>query len=293
VFRAILFIALALGLLAAASACATPSGSGDSAAAVPKRIVSLSPALTEILFAVGAGDRVVGVTQYCDFPEAAKSIPKVGGYVNPSVEAVLALKPDLLVVSPGPGNRDAVLAIQRSGVRTELFPSETLEESLAAIQAVAGVAGVASAGRELAAKVRARLDAVAVRAAKAPRVRTFFCIQIDPIIAAGKDTLPSQLLELAGGENVVSARRYPRMDVEAVAAARPELILQARMDVTNRDGRIEDAFWSRWPAIPAVARGRVVVLQDDLALRPGPRVAEAAEGLERILRADGAAAQAR
>ena len=291
--RAILLIALALGLLAAASACATRSGSGDSAAAVPKRIVSLSPALTEILFAVGAGDRVVGVTQYCDFPEAAKSIPKVGGYVNPSVEAVLALKPDLLVVSPGPGNRDAVLAIQRSGVRTELFPSETLEESLAAIQAVAGVAGVASAGRELAAKVRARLDAVAVRAAKAPRVRTFFCIQIDPIIAAGKDTLPSQLLELAGGENVVSARRYPRMDVEAVAAARPELILQARMDVANRDGRIEDAFWSRWPAIPAVARGRVVVLQDDLALRPGPRVAEAAEELERILRADGAAARAR
>jgi len=71
------------------------------------------------------------------------------------------------------------------------------------------------------------------------------------------------------------------------------LILQARMDVTNRDGRIEDAFWSRWPAIPAVARGRVVVLQDDLALRPGPRVAEAAEELERILRADGAAARAR
>jgi iron complex transport system substrate-binding protein len=269
--------------LAAALACAPPPVPAGLTGEAPQRIVSLTPALTEILFAVGAGDRVVGVTQYCDFPPEAKAKAKVGGYVNPSVESVLALKPDLVLVNPGPGNRDAALAMRRAGLRLEVVPAETLEESLAAIEGVARLAGVEATGRDLAASVRARLDAVTKRVLGAPRVRTLFCVQTDPIIAAGRDTLPSQLLELAGGSNVVAAARYPRLDVEAVAAAMPELILQARMDLANGAAHEEDAFWKRWPAIPAVARGRVVVLPDDLTLRPGPRVADAAEELAEIL----------
>jgi iron complex transport system substrate-binding protein len=271
------------GLLAAAFACAKPPALITENAGTPQRIVSLTPALTEILFAVGAGDRVVGVTEYCDFPPAAKLKPTIGGYVNPSVESVLALKPDLVLVSPGPGNRDAALAMQRTGLRLEIVPAETLEESLAAIELVARYAGVETAGRDLALAVRARLDAVAKRVAGAPRVATFFCIQTDPIFAAGRDTLPSQLLELAGGSNVVTAQRYPRLDIEAVAGAKPELILQARMDLASGAPHSEDAFWKRWPSIPAVAHGRVIVLPDDLTLRPGPRVADAAEELAGIL----------
>jgi iron complex transport system substrate-binding protein len=290
VLRALLRFVLPFGLLAAALACAPPAGVKGPA---PQRIVSLTPALTEILFAVGAGDRVVGVTQYCDFPPAAKTRPKVGGYMNPSVEAVLALKPDLVLVSPGPGNRDSALALRRAGLRLEILPAETLEESLAAIEGVARLVGVETTGRDLAATVRARLDAVTRRVAGTPRVRTLFCLQTDPIIAAGRETLPSQLLELAGGANVVGAVRYPRLDVEAVAAARPELILQARMDVANGAAHDEAAFWNRWPSIPAVARGRVIVLPDDLALRPGPRVADAAEELAAILHGESAGAAAR
>ena len=281
--RALLRIVLAFGLLAEVLACARPPAPAGLTEATPQRIVSLTPALTEILFAVGAGDRVVGVTQYCDFPPEAMAKPKVGGYVNPSVEAVLALKPDLVLVSPGPGNRDSALAMRRAGLRLEIVSAETLEESLAAIELVARFAGAEATGRDLAAAVRARLDAVAKRVAGEQRVRTLFCIQTDPIIAAGRDTLPSQLLELAGGSNVVADARYPRLDVEAVAGARPEVILQARMDLAIGDAHAEDAFWKRWPSIPAVARGRVVVLPDDLTLRPGPRVADAAEELAAIL----------
>lgn len=281
--RALFRTVLAVGLLTAILACARPPASPVPAVAAPQRIVSLSPALTEILFAVDAGDRVVGVTQFCDFPPAAKTKPKVGGYVNPSVESVLALKPDLVVVSPGPGNRDSALAMQRAGLRLEIVPAETLEESLAAIEGVARIVGAEVTGRELAASIRARLDAVAKRVLAMPRVKTLFCLQTDPIIAAGRGTLPSQLLELAGGSNVVAAQRYPRLDVEAVTAAMPELILQARMDVANGAAHAEDAFWKRWPAIPAVAHGRVVVLPDDVALRPGPRVADAVEELAGIL----------
>lgn len=269
--------------MAAGLCCARPPAADEPSSTPPQRIVSLTPALTEILFAVDAGDRVVGVTQYCDFPPEAKRRPKVGGYVNPSVEAVLALKPDLVLVSPGPGNRDAALAMRRAGLRLEIVQAETLDESLTAIETVARLAGGAAKGRDLAARVRERLDAVAKRVAGLPRVRAFFCIQTDPIIAAGIDTLPSQLLELAGGTNVVGAARYPRLDVEAVAAAKPDLILQARMDLANGDAHTEVAFWSRWPSIPAVASGRVVVLPSDLALRPGPRVADAVEELAGIL----------
>ena len=250
----------------------------------PARIVSLTPALTEILFAVGAGDRVVGVTEFCDYPPEAKTRTKVGGYVNPSIEAVVALKPELVVVSPGPGNRDAALAMRRAGLRVEVVQAETLDESLAAITSVARMTGNSSEGKALVDRIRSRLDAVSRRVAALPRVPTLFCLQVDPIIAAGKDTLPSQLLEIAGGQNVVTETRYPRMGLESVLAGKPELILQSRMDApAPGDQGAESAFWERWPQIPAVAKKRVVVLSGGLALRPGPRVADAAEELVAIV----------
>lgn len=266
-----------------AIAAVLPAGAGT-VTARPERIVSLTPSLTEILFAVGAGDRVVGVTDYCDYPPEAAKRPRIGGYVNPSVEAVVALRPDLVVVSPGPGNRDAALAMRRSGVRVEVVPAETLDDSLAAIETVARLCGDEARGRELVARIRARLDAVAQRVAGEPRVPTLFCVQTEPIIAAGRDTLPAQLLEIAGGRNVVTEPRYPRLGLESVVAAKPELILQSRMDAPASGGeRPEETFWARWPQIPAVAAKRVVVLDNSLALRPGPRVAEAAEALAAIV----------
>jgi iron complex transport system substrate-binding protein len=287
VFRGIVPLSLLVALgLAALAADATPPTPAPSR---PARIVSLTPALTETLFAIGAGDRVVGVTAYCDYPPEAKTRPKVGGYVNPSVEAVVALKPDLVVVSPGPGNRDAALAMQRAGLRVEVVAAETLEESLKAIDTVASLCGDAAAGRRLSSSVRARLDAVARGVAGRRRVPTLFCIQTEPIFVAGRDTLPAQLLEIAGGRNVVQEPRYPRVGLETVIAAKPELILQARMDLPADGEHAEETFWARWPQIPAVAAHRVVVLTDGLALRPGPRVADAAEALERIVHAGAAA----
>lgn len=260
------------------------------APATPARIVSLTPALTEILFAVGAGDRVVGVTDFCDYPPEAKSRAKIGGYVNPSVEAVLALKPDLVVVSPGPGNRDAALAMQRAGLRVEVVQAESLDDSLKAIETVARHAGNADRGRALVASIRERLDAVRRKVAGLPAVPTLFCVQTEPIYAAGRDTLPSQLLEIAGGKNVVTEPRYPRLGLEAVVAAKPEVILQARMDVpASGKASPEEAFWARWPQIPAVAAHRVVLLDNGVALRPGPRVADAAEQLATFLHPPSAA----
>ncbi len=256
--------------------------------ALPARIVSMTPALTEIAFALGLGDRVVGDTEYCDFPPEAKRLPHVGGYTNPSVEAILALRPDCVLVSPGPGNRDAALALERAGIRVEVLPSETVAEALAAMEEVGRRCGAGARGRELAAAVRARLDAVARRSMATRRPRVLFCVQTDPIVAAGRGTLPSELVEIAGGTNVIEAERYPRVGIEGVLAAAPDVVLQSRMDVAEPEGEAPElAFWKRWTRLPAVAGGRVHLLAPGVALRPGPRMADDAETLARWISGEG------
>lgn len=259
---------------------APDAGSGGPAA----RIVSLAPALTEILFAVGAGNRVVGVTAFCDYPPEAQALPKVGGYTTPSVEAILALRPDLVLVSPASGNRDPALALRQAGLRVEVVPAETLDEAYAAVEQVGRVTGEDARGKALAAEMRARIERAAARASRLPKVRTIFCVQRDPLIVAGRGTLPAQILELAGGVNVVAADRYPRIGIETVLAEAPEVVVQSRMDLADSgEERAALEFWKRWPAIPAVRDGKVFVIDGTTAFRAGPRVADAVEMLSGIL----------
>lgn len=276
-----LAVAFALALIVGCDAHAPLSASAEGS---PRRIVSLAPALTEILFALDLGDRVVGVTSFCDWPPEATKKARVGGYADPSVETILALRPDLVVVSPGPGNRDAALVLERAGIRVQVVPAETLAETLAAFEIVARAAGVPERGTRLATDVRSTLDAVAARVAAEPKVPSLFCVQTDPVIVAGTGTLPSELLEIAGGRNVVTIPRYPRLGIETVLQLAPAVILQSRMDAPEPGSEgSEAAFWKRWSAIPAVSERKVYVLDNPLALRPGPRVGEAAEQLAELL----------
>ena len=285
---------LAAAILLVAAGCGgSPAVPPKDRATVPSRIVSMSPALTEVLFALGLGDRVVGVTTYCDYPPEARRLPKIGGYVDPSVEAVVALSPDLVLVAPAAGNRDAALAIRRLGIRLEVVRCETLEEAYAAIEQTARLCGVEDKGVTLARAIRERVEATAARVRGAPPVPALFCVQLDPLVAAGRGTLPSELLELAGGRNLVSAERYPRIGIESVLSAAPEAIVVTRMDAPDPEGpgRVLD-YWRRWPAIPAVKNGRVFVIDATTALRAGPRVAEAVENLAALLHPELAGAAA-
>ncbi len=247
----------------------------------------MTPALTEILFALGAGDRVVGVTAYCDWPPEARARAKIGGYVDPSVERILALRPDLVLVTPAAGNRDGALAVRRAGLRLEVVEADSLADTYDAIERVAALCGVAERGRDLVASLRRRVEAASSRARGLPRVRTLFCLELDPLVAAGPGTLPAEILDLAGGENVASGGRYPRLGIETVLAAAPDVILAARMDPPATASSEEAArFWRRWPSIPAVRDGRVFTIDATVALRPGPRVADAVELVASLLRED-------
>lgn len=272
---------LILALLAAAC---SPGSRDPSPASSPSRIVSLAPGITEILFALGLGDRVVGVTTYCDFPPEARAKPKVGGYADPSAEAILEREPDLVLVSPGPGNRDAALALERAGLRVVVVPMETLEETLAAMRAIGEACGVPERGSALERAVRERLETVSRRLEGRPPVPALFCVQIDPLIVAGAGTLPSELMRIAGGKNVIEAPRYPRIGIESVLELAPEVVLQSRMDAPSPEERgRESEFWNRWASLPAVRSRRVYVVDGSVVLRPGPRVADAAEELAGLL----------
>jgi len=271
-------------LLAVLSVACAPSPKQAPVETAPQRIVSLTPAITETLFALGLGDRVVGVTRFCDYPPEAQTKPQVGGYADPDVEAVVALSPDLVLISPNVGNRDGALALRRAGIRVEVVAGERLEETYAALERIGTLCGVPERGRALAARVRGQVEAASAAVRGRTPTRALFCLQTDPVIAAGRDTLPSDLLERAGGVNVVEAPRYPQLAMEAVIAAAPDVILQTRMDVRESDPSIgPTAFWSRWSGLPAVAKGRVIVFDGTPALRPGPRVGDAVAQLAAYL----------
>jgi iron complex transport system substrate-binding protein len=253
----------------------------------PLRIVSLAPALTETVFALGLGDRVVGVTRFCDYPPETRAKAKVGGYVDPSVEAVLALRPDLVLVSPSAGNRQAASALERAGVRLAVVRAERLEDTYAAIEVTARACGVDDRGRDLARRIREDVRAAALESSRGPAVRALLCLQLDPIIAAGPGTLPAEILELAGGHNIVREPGYPRLGIESVIEMAPEVILQPRMDTADeREQERALSYWARWRSIPAVRDGRVRVFEGGRALRPGPRIAEAVREISGLLRSD-------
>ncbi|ANM30305.1 hypothetical protein ABI59_13060 [Acidobacteria bacterium Mor1] len=274
-------------VLLACLACGSPQqeSSGDASQdAPPRRIVSLTPSITEILFALGLGERIVGVTQFCDWPAEAAAKPQVGGYSNPSIESVLAQRPDLVLVSPNTGNREAALAIERAGVRLEVIEGDSLEETYLAVRQVADAAGVPEEGQRLAAEIRARIDEAGRRVAGREPVPALFSVQLEPMIAAGSDTLISELLEAAGGRNVVQAEGYPRLGIETVLQSGPAVVFQTRMGMEAEEERaLTDAFWQRWPALPAVRDGRVALIDASIATRPGPRIADAVDELARRL----------
>ena len=264
---------LALLLLVAACAPAPP----PVASGPPARVVSLAPSVTEIVYALDAGDRLVGVCGYCDHPAAVARLPRVGTYLAPSVEATLALRPDLVVAVPSPGNREAVRAIEWAGGRVLVVHDRTLADLRAAIRDIAAALGAPATGERLTADVQAGLDRVHARVAGLPARRVLVVVGHSPLVAVGPGTLQDELLTIAGGVNVVAdtGEAWPTIGLELVVARAPEVIVDAAMG-TEGAGR---ALFAALSTVPAVQQDRVVRLRSGAFLRAGPRVPEAAAAL--------------
>jgi iron complex transport system substrate-binding protein len=248
----------------------------------PQRIVSLVPSLTETLFALGAGPQVVGVSEYCNWPPETAALPRVGNFLAPVAEVVVALKPDLVLTSPSPGNEAVVATLRRAGLRVEVvYGDRSLDEIRAVLKTTAALVGRVEEGAALIAGLDRDFEAVRRRAATVEAVAVALVIPMRPLVLAGVPSYLGELLELAGGRNVApaSSGRWPRLGWEFLVASAPEVIVDVSMGMSGEGGEADAAVQARWAeyaALPAVAAGRVNTADPDVLMRPGPRVGEAA-----------------
>ena len=246
-----------------------------------RRIVSLAPHTTELLYAAGAGDYVVGAVDYSDYPEAAKALPRVGSGAALDLEAILALRPDL-VVGWQNGNPVAVLdKLQALGV--PLFRSEPhkLEDVASDLRALGHLAGTDATAEAASKNYLARLQQLRARYSGKTPVTVFFQIWHQPLMTINGEHLISQVIELCGGVNVFAAQPalVPKLDVEAVLAADPQAIITGER-ASHPDWRQD---WQRWPSLRAVRDGFLFDVNPDVLQRHTPRLLQGAEELCELL----------
>lgn len=254
-------------------------------AAAPQRIVSLAPSVTETLFALGVGERVVGVSTYCDYPPAAARIAKVGTFLQPNVERILVLRPDLVIAVPSPGNRAPVERLRALGLRILIVDPERIDEILASIRQIADAVGVPEAGARLTEKIEAGVRAVEQRVAGAAKVRTLLLVGHSPFVAAGAGTYQDDLVTRAGGTNVAAAggQAWPNLNLEFIVAQAPQVIIDASLGGEEAAAGAAAAFWNDFATIPAVRDQRVSSSRAYELLHPGPRVVETLTAVARLI----------
>lgn len=240
---------------------------------VPSRLVALSPSITEIVFAVGASDRLVGVTTFSDYPPEAKSIFKVGSYVSLDIERIVSLSPDLVIAVKDGNPKAAVERIESFGIPVFVTNPVDLESVIESVRLLGDILGCSKKAGQIVQDMRHGIEEIKNKVSNIKhRPRIFFQVGISPIISAGRNTFIDELIELAGGINVVGDMEgYPRFSAEEVIALSPDFILVATMDV---GGGFKNArsFWKRFPMIPAAANNRVFLVPSDLVNRPSPRL---------------------
>jgi iron complex transport system substrate-binding protein len=277
----LLALLLILSLQSAAAAAAAVVDDSGARVALPepaRRIVSLAPHATELLFAAGAGARVVGVVSHSDYPTAARALPQVGGYERLDLEAILGLAPDLVVAweSGNPGAEvERLRALGIPVYVTELRRLEDIPATLERIGILAGTPGEADAA---AAAFRDGVEALRRRYAGRSPVRVFYQIWDSPLMTVGGDHLISSVIELCGGRNVFAdqAALAPAVDVESVLVRDPEAIVASGM-AAERPEWLDG--WRRWPGLGAVRSDALFLIHPDLIQRPTPRILEGAEQL--------------
>jgi iron complex transport system substrate-binding protein len=247
-----------------------------------QRIVSLAPSVTEMLFAIGAGPHVVGVSRYCDYPPAATKLPKVGSYVEPNIEEIVGLRPTLVIGPATLSNVRVAPAFARMGIATIMIDDNSIVGIEQGIERVGGSVGRADAARQVVAQIQRKMATVAERLRGVQPRSVLMVIGHQPMVAVGRASFLGELLELADARNIAdaSAQPWPRLSVEYVIASRPEVILDGQM---RTDAGAPDSFWSRYRSIPAVMNGRVLGYPRNPTLHPGPRIGQTLEILARLI----------
>jgi len=253
-----------------------------------KRVVSAAPNLTEILFALGLDKEIVGVTLYSDYPTAAATKPRVGTFWRPSIEAVIAAKPDLVVTLGFEQQKNLAQRLNRIGYNSLTLNVETVGELFGAIAKIGAATDRQDEANKLVRDIRKKLADLSTLVGAESKVRVLWVVQREPLRVAGRGTFVDEMIELAGGENAIgpTVHKYPPIGAEQVIACGPEVIIEPAMkqeDLAGQEERTRE-YWSKFENVPAVREGRIYVIESDAVSRLGPRLYEGAETIAKCLR---------
>jgi len=263
----------------------------------PRRIISVSPAITELLYGIGAFDRVVAVTEFCLYPPAAKSLPKVGGWSTPSVERIAGFRPDLVALSDAqaPFLR---APLEKLGTHVEVVKSQTINDAYQAMAALGKATGNERQASDLAALTRAALERVRQRAAPLAHPRVLCIVDRTPgtlrdLYAVTEGSFLAELIEIAGGKLVAGSARagYGRINKETVIAENPDIILDILPTSQGNAGSHPESAWDELPEINAVRRGQVHLVREEFVPHDSQMIARTAELFARLLHPEVAASE--
>jgi iron complex transport system substrate-binding protein len=273
-------------LASAAGLCLALAGLRAQPAAIPVRIVSTSPSITETLFALQLGDRVVGVSTYCRYPTSVLSLPKVGTFLKPEPETIARLKPDLVYIHAGPNSVATQLAAL--GLKTAIVDRGSLPSVFSTIRQISAAAAVPERGDALVRDIQSSLDRVKASVAGRPSRKVLIIVgrrtgTLTDMIAVGPGSYLHDLVTIAGGDNIMGAVKleYPRISMETVISLRPDVIIDVgEMGETPADSerrrKVTESLWAQQRLVAAVQRGGLHAANDEAFVVPGPRVVDVA-----------------
>lgn len=260
---------------------------------VPQRIISLAPSITELIFALGAGERIVGVTRFCDYPEEAKKLPRIGGFYDPNYEAIISLEPDMIILLSE--HEAAVEYFSRVGLPSFEVNHRTIGEIMHSIDILGALLNKKSKAGEILGEWNGLISYVRgqLEQSDKPAVLMTLGREIDnpkSIYIVGKDGVYDELLKMAGGINAYNGIdiRYPMVSREGVLRMNPDIIIEI---VSERDGRLPDigsyaVFWENFEEVKAVKNGAVHYITKPYAVRPGPRFVYLLKDMAEIINPD-------
>lgn len=253
----------------------------------PKRIVSLAPNITEILFSLGLDEEIVGVSIHCNFPEKAKSKLKIGSYINLDFERIISLNPNLIIGTGAGNTREMVDRLERLGFPTFVIFPKNFYDILKSIGHIGEIVDRKREAKMILEGMKKRSQRVVHLTQGLPRPRVFIQIGDAPIVTVGKGSFADDLISLAGGENIArhEKERYPRLGIEEILKRSPEIIVISSMNPKGDYQKIIQQ-WGKWKSIPAVKNGRIHLIDSDLVDRPSPRIIMGLEELARIIHPD-------
>lgn len=250
----------------------------------PKRIISLAPNVTEILYGLGLDEEVVGVTVHCNFPEKAKEKPKIGSYISIDFERVVSLKPDLIVATATGNTKDMVERLEKLGFPIYVIFPKKIQDIMQSVLNIGHIVNREKQAQEIIQTMQKRLNRILALTKGLPRPRVFLQIGDAPLVTVGKGSFGDDLINLSGGENIAGDEKqmYPRLGIEEILKRSPEVIIISTMTPRGSYQKIL-IDWSRWKTIPAVKDKRIHLVDSDLIDRASPRIMDGLEIMARFL----------